>query len=509
MAETQTKDAPATEEAPEREKLKLEVKIDAPSACQRHITVTIPHEDVERYFDNAFAELMPEAQVPGFRAGRAPRKLVEHRFRKDVKDQVKSNLLLDSMAQVSDDQKLAAISEPDIDLAAVEVPDEGPMTFEFDIEVRPEFDMPNWKGLNVERPMRDFTEKDVDSQLQRLLAQRGRLVPHEGAATAGDYIQVNITFKDGENVISKTEEQTLCIRPTLSFRDGKVEKFDKLMAGVKAGETREAKAKLSDNAPNEALRRQNNHRRVRRAGSQETRTARVDRRLPGRAGRFQIGRGITNGLARGTEAAVGISPAAAGPATNHPGAGRQRQLGFAAPICCGVKAAASWSAPCWSCAAAGSATSRFAPTKTNLRQNSLSATARALKEHFILERIAEDEKIEDEPKDYEDEIRLIADQSGESVRRVRAQLEKRGLMDILRNQIIERKTIELVLKHAKFKDVPYQARIVGDGSGRRSGRRRRGNRGSHSRGKTCRRSRAPTRTEGTRVRIRRGRLRDV
>ena len=70
MAETQTKDAPATEEAPEREKLKLEVKIDAPSACQRHITVTIPHEDVEKYFDNAFGELMPEAQVPGFRAGR-------------------------------------------------------------------------------------------------------------------------------------------------------------------------------------------------------------------------------------------------------------------------------------------------------------------------------------------------------------------------------------------------------------------------------------------------------
>ena len=171
-----------------------------------------------------------------------------------MKDQVKSNLLLDSMAQVSDDQKLAAISEPDIDLAAVEVPDEGPMTFEFDIEVRPEFDMPNWKGLDVERPMRDFTEKDVDQQLQRLLAQRGRLVPFEGAAAAGDYIQVNITFKDGENVISKTEEQTLCIRPTFSFRDGKIEKFDKLMEGVKAGETREAKAKLSDSAPNEALR---------------------------------------------------------------------------------------------------------------------------------------------------------------------------------------------------------------------------------------------------------------
>ena len=44
------------------------------------------------------------------------------------------------------------------------------------------------------------------------------------------------------------------IRPVLSFRDGKIENFDKLMTGVKAGETREAEAKLTDDAPNEALR---------------------------------------------------------------------------------------------------------------------------------------------------------------------------------------------------------------------------------------------------------------
>jgi trigger factor len=94
--------------------------------------------------------------------------------------------------------------------------------------------------------------------------------------------------------------------------------------------------------------------------------------------------------------------------------------------------------------------------ENELRQNSAVSTARALKEHFILERIAEEEKIEDKPEDYDAEIRLIAAQSGESVRRVRAQMEKRGLMDILRNQIIERKTIAMVLEHAKFKDVAFK-----------------------------------------------------
>jgi trigger factor len=94
--------------------------------------------------------------------------------------------------------------------------------------------------------------------------------------------------------------------------------------------------------------------------------------------------------------------------------------------------------------------------ENDLRQNSMTATARALKEHFILERIAEEEKIEAESEDYDQEIALIAAQSGESVRRVRARLEKGELMDALRNQVIERKVLELVLSHAKFKDVKYK-----------------------------------------------------
>ena len=70
--------------------------------------------------------------------------------------------------------------------------------------------------------------------------------------------------------------------------------------------------------------------------------------------------------------------------------------------------------------------------------------------------MAEDQAFEASPEDYQSEITLLAAQSGESVRRVRARLEKGGLMDSLRNQIIERKVIELVLSHAQFKDVPYK-----------------------------------------------------
>ena len=208
------------------------------------MTVTVSREDIERYFDKEFTELMPTAQVPGFRPGHAPRKLVETRFRKDMAEKVEGELLMDSLAQVSEEQELSAISEPDLDLEAVEMPDEGPMTFEFDIEVRPEFDLPQWKGLTIEKPVREFTDADVDETLGNVLARRGRLVPFDGPAEPGDYITANLTFKHGDQVLASAEEEVIRIRPVLSFRDGNIEEFDKLMAGVRAGETRQGEAAL-------------------------------------------------------------------------------------------------------------------------------------------------------------------------------------------------------------------------------------------------------------------------
>jgi trigger factor len=92
----------------------------------------------------------------------------------------------------------------------------------------------------------------------------------------------------------------------------------------------------------------------------------------------------------------------------------------------------------------------------NIRQNSAAATAQALKEHFILEKIAEVEGVIETSEDYDTEVALIAAQSNMSPRRVRAQIEKAGDMDILRNQIIERKVINMITQHATFKEVPFE-----------------------------------------------------
>ncbi len=157
------------EEEEAKQKLVLEVDVQTRSACERHIVTRISREDVDRFLDKEYSELVTSAQVPGFRPGHAPRKLVEKRFHKDVAERVKGSLLADAISQLTDEQKLTPISEPSLDIDAVEVPAEGPMTFEFDIEVRPDFDLPQWKGMTIERPVREFTDEDVDRALKNLL----------------------------------------------------------------------------------------------------------------------------------------------------------------------------------------------------------------------------------------------------------------------------------------------------------------------------------------------------
>lgn len=436
------------------EKLDLDVKIQSRSACERHITVTIPRTDIDRYFSKAFSELMDKAAVPGFRAGRAPRKLVELRFRKDVTDQVKGSLLMDSLEQISESHDLSPISEPDFNPLAIEVPEEGPMTFEFDIEVRPEFELPNWKGLKIERPVREFTADDVEKQLQNLLARHGKLTPFDGPAENGDYLSMNLKFKDGENLISSVDEEVIRIRPTLSFRDGKVEGFDKLMKGVKAGETRIGKAKLSDDAPNEQLRGKEITAEFEVLEVKKLELPELSHAFLEQLGGFESEADLRDAIKDNLDRRLSY----------------EQQQRARQQILASLTEAANWDLPpallkrqsvreleraVLELRRSGFSDEEIRLHENELRQNSRVNTARSLKEHFILERIAEDQKIEDLPDDYDDEIKLIAKQSGESPRRVRAQLEKRGLMDTLRNQIIERKTIDLILAEAKFKDVPY------------------------------------------------------
>lgn len=438
----------------EPQKLDLKVDVAKPSACERRITVTVSRDDIDRYLENAFSDLMPNAEVPGFRTGRAPKKLVVQKFKDEVAEQVKGTLLMDSLAQVSEEEDFAAISEPDLDLEAVEIPEEGALTFEFSIEVRPEFDLPKWKGLKIKRPVREFTTEDLDAHIEQMLARYGNLAPHDGPAAEGDYLVVNLKSTADGKEVAKDQERVIRIRETLSMVDGKIEGFDKLVEGAKEGDRFTAELTLTANAPNEELRGEKVSVEIEVLEVKKLRLPELDEDFLAEIGSFKTEGDFRDAVQKDLERQLEY----------------EQQQVARKQISASLTESADWELPpallkrqsvreleraVMELRRSGFGEAEIRARENELRQNSSAGTADALKEHFILERIAEEQELDVEDGDYDREIFLMSMQSGESPRRVRAQLEKRGMMDVLRNQIIEKKVMDLVQSEAKFDDEPY------------------------------------------------------
>ncbi len=284
-------------------------------------------------------------------------------------------------------------------------------------------------------------------------------MPKNGPAEPGDFIATDVKFFDDEELLSELEEEVICLRPQLSFNDGNIEDFEQAMTGVCANETRDLKVKMSDEAPNEKLRGKE----VRAAFHVlEVRKLELPELTPaflGELGDFedeqQLREAVRENITRQGE-------------FDRYRAAREQITEL-------LTKSANWDLPqellnrqarrelertVLELRRNGYSEADIRAYENDLRQNSRTATARSLREHFILERLAEEQGIEETPEDTEMEITLIARQLGDSPRRVRARLEKQGQMDALRNQIIERKTVQVILEQAKFTETPSKPRAA-------------------------------------------------
>lgn len=433
-------------------KLSLEVKVDKTGPCKRHVSVKVPRKDLDFYYEVALKDLVKNAAVPGFRAGHVPRKLVEKRFKKDVSDHVRQQILVDSLEQLAADHDLDAINEPDLAVADLILPETGDFEYEFNVEVRPEFDLPSYKGLTIKRPVRTFTPEDAKAQLNRMLTMYSQVTSADRPVQAGDVLEVNLTIEYKGDMLGRYVDRRVTVKPTLALADAEVAKFDQLVIGASSGDKRKGTAKVSLEASNVDMRGE--------SVDVEFEIVSVNYRQPPELNESLLG---MYGVDSEEELLESI------------GATLERQLKYQqrqsarTQVLDKITESANWELPeslvrrqvenamrreLLEMEQAGYAPEEIRERENELRQNAITTTRRALKEHFVLDRIATDEKLEVTPSDMETEIHLMAMQQGENPRRVRARLEKQGLMENLAAQILERKAIDVVLDSATYEDEP-------------------------------------------------------
>ena len=217
------------------------VTIEEAGLCKKHISIEIPEETIQNATDEQYDSLRKEALVPGFRKGRAPRRLLERRFGKETTEQVKLKLLADASDSALKDNELDVLREPDIDFEKIELPDTGSLKFDFEVEVRPEFDLPQLEGITVEKRKLEVTDEQIDRELEQLRKFSGVWAPRDGGETEPDdqVIADAILKADGVEEEEKLDNIEIYVRRNGFVGAIPVEKLDELLAGAKAGDIRQ------------------------------------------------------------------------------------------------------------------------------------------------------------------------------------------------------------------------------------------------------------------------------
>jgi len=217
------------------------VTIEDAGPCKKKVTIEIAREKIDYTTDKQYKDLGKEAIIPGFRKGRAPRRLLEKRFGKETKEQIKLTLLVDASKSVIEDNELQTIGEPDIDVDNIELPTEGSLKFDFEVEVRPEINLPKLEGIPVTKTKLEVTDDQIDREIEQIQRWSGVWTPREGGSIElEDQIIADAVLKiEGIEEEEKLDNVEIYVRQNGFVGAIPVEKLDKLLVGAEAGQTKE------------------------------------------------------------------------------------------------------------------------------------------------------------------------------------------------------------------------------------------------------------------------------
>ncbi|MBN1392360.1 MAG: trigger factor [Sedimentisphaerales bacterium] len=228
------------EEEQQSTELKNTVTIEQAGPCKKRVSIEVPEETVKKTADEQYETLRKEALVPGFRKGRVPRRLLEKRFGKETSEQVKLKLLAQASEAALKDNKLDVLRDPDIDFEKVELPAAGSLKFEFEVEVRPEFNLPKLEGIPIEKQKLKVTNEQIDAEIEQMQKWSGIWTPRdEEKVELDDQIIADVVLKiEGIEEEQKLNNIEIYVRRNGFVGAIPVEKLDELLVGAKLGDNK-------------------------------------------------------------------------------------------------------------------------------------------------------------------------------------------------------------------------------------------------------------------------------
>ena len=212
----------------------MDVAIEEVSELARKVTVTLPAEDVRKELDKKYNELKKEVTLKGFRRGKAPMSILKKSFKDRVEPEVAEKLVQDTYFDVIEEKKIDVIVHPEIQETTFA--DDGTFTYVAMVEVKPEFELQEYKGLEIEKPNCDVTDAEVEKKIAELQRSKAvlRSAEDDHAIVMDDIVTIDFQGFHNGKALKEVRNEDFSVDMGTGYLG---EDFEEQLLGVKKGES--------------------------------------------------------------------------------------------------------------------------------------------------------------------------------------------------------------------------------------------------------------------------------
>ncbi|HYJ77001.1 MAG TPA: trigger factor [Actinomycetes bacterium] len=199
------------------------------------LTVEVPFEELAPNLDAAYRKIGGQVTIPGFRKGKVPPRVIDQRFgRAAVLEEAVNEALPGLYGKAVEDNDVQVIGQPEVDVT--ELADGERLVFTAEVDVRPDFELPDYDGLEVTVDDAEVTDADIAEQLEGLRERFATLTGVDRAAADGDFVSMDLSATVGGEVVDDLTAKGLSYQVgSGSLLDG----LDEAVTGLSVGETRD------------------------------------------------------------------------------------------------------------------------------------------------------------------------------------------------------------------------------------------------------------------------------
>ncbi len=414
------------------------------SSTRREIAVEIPVDEVNRETATLIQKYQKLARIPGFRRGHVPASVIKQRFSEDLKSDVVEALVPRYFRKEADKQGLIPVSQPQV--TDLHLKDNEPLRFKASFEVMPEIKVDGYKDLRAEKPEIAVTDEEVEQSLNGLREQHATFTSVEGRALAdGDYAQVALDGqpKDGDGKPVHMDEVLVEVAGKNTMPE-----FTEHLRGASPGDERVFEVVYAEDAQEQRLAGKTFTYTVKVQSIKQKALPELDDQFATQLGEFKSLDEIRQRIREGMEGER--KHAAEHEAKDKLVAELVKRSEFEVPDALvdrqidvrlerGLRALA----------AQGMKAEDIKKMDLNrLRAGQREQAVQEVKASLVLDKIAQEEKIEVSDEEIDREIDALATQSKQTPEAIRSRLTRDGALDRIRNRIRSEKTLDFLYRQS-------------------------------------------------------------